>query len=79
MSAGAGSPERLWGLRLWRYQKLTGHDAEQPAVGDSVLSWGLGVNNIQRSFQTRGWSDSVILNYLSFQVCYCISQGHYKR
>lgn len=38
VSTGTGSPERLWGLHSWGYQKVSGCDPEQPALGDSVLS-----------------------------------------
>lgn len=34
----AHSPERLWSLYPWRYQKLTGHDPEKPGLGDSALN-----------------------------------------
>lgn len=76
VSTGTGSPERLWGLHSWGYQKVTGCDPEQPALGD-CFEQGQS-DNLQRSFQTQWQSDSVILFYLHFQG-FSVSQGYDKR
>ena len=46
---------------------LSGHDLEQPALVDPVLSRAFGRADIQRSFQTQECSASVILFDLSVQ------------